>query len=58
MEILIMPYVERLLSCGFPVTCAEQMCRAAAVNGAGEVERLVRSNELFYNDFKQYPSGR
>lgn len=51
--------VSRLVKCGFTQSNAEDVCmRYAADNRWDDLEDYIRGNELFYNDQRQYPSGR
>lgn len=47
--------VERLMVCGYPEEAAVDICRKYASAGDfSGLEAFVRSNELLYDDRKQY----
>lgn len=51
--------IDRLTSCGYTESDAVDMClQYASCNRLEELEDYIRANELFFNDWKQYPSER
>lgn len=51
--------VKRLMDCGFSESNALDLCmRYAANNQWDELEKYIHTNELLYDDRKQYPSER
>lgn len=54
-----MEYVNRLIACGFSEAEAEEIYfRYAALQDWGGLEKYVRAIELYYDDRKEFPSGR
>lgn len=48
-------YIQRLMDCGWMETSAVEICQKFAADGDfSGLEAFVRSNELLYDDRKQY----